>query len=341
MAIKPEILFLKQEHVVEAGLLDMKQILDVTENTFKMLGEGKVIQPTKVFLGMPNDTNWESYGMSMPAYVGGDENVVGFKWAAESVYNPTQEGMPYGIDIVILSDPKTMYPKAVLDGTITTAMRTSAAAGVAAKYTVRKDAKIAALIGAGVIGRTMIMAIAEACPQIEELRIVDLDYSKAEGLVKEFEGKYNVVAYSDAKEAMADADVVVTETTSRKDFIPRAWITKDNATVIQMEAHAFMDDVFEAADKVFVDSWNQTTHLAGHKMGELFKKGIVTEEGTGLVQQLATHEHPGRKSDNEFIVCSLAGMGSVDIAIANKMYKNAKEMGIGTKVYLWDNPLWV
>lgn len=338
--VKPEILFLKQEDVIAAGLLDMKQILEVTEYTFKMLGEGKVIQPTKIFMGMPDSENWQSYGMSMPSYVGGDMNICGFKWAAESVYNPTQ-GMPYGIDVVILSDPKTMYPKAILDGTITTAMRTSAAAGVAAKYTARKDSKIATLIGAGVIGRTMIMAMSEAVPGLEEIRIVDLDISKAEGLVKEFEGKYNVVAYSDAKEAMDGADLIVTETTSRKNFIPKAWITKKNATVIQMEAHAFEEEVFTSADRLFVDSWNQTTHLDGHMMKYLYENGLVTEEGTKLFQQMATGELKGRENDDEFIVCSSAGMGSVDIAIAYKMYCNAKEKGLGTTVYLWDNPLWV
>ena len=175
--IKPEILFLKQEHVIEAGLLDMKQILQVTEETFRLLGEGKVKQPTKIFMGMPNDNNWESYGMSMPAYIGGDVNICGFKWAAESVSNPSK-GLPYGIDVVILSDPNTMFPKAILDGTMTTAMRTSAAAGVCAKYCARKNSKIATLVGAGVIGRTMLMSIHEAVPSIEEFRVSDLDIDR-------------------------------------------------------------------------------------------------------------------------------------------------------------------
>ena len=114
---KPEILFLKQEDVIKAGLLDMKMILEVTEKTFKMIGEGQVINPTKVFMGMPDNENWTSYCMSMPAYLGGDIDIAGFKWAAESVFNATQPGMPYGVDIVTLSDPKTVYPKAIMDGT--------------------------------------------------------------------------------------------------------------------------------------------------------------------------------------------------------------------------------
>ena len=54
---KPEILFLKQEDVVAAGLLDMKMVLGITEKTFKMIGEGQIINPPKTMLGMPNNEN--------------------------------------------------------------------------------------------------------------------------------------------------------------------------------------------------------------------------------------------------------------------------------------------
>ena len=84
---KPEILFLKQEDVVAAGLLDMKMILEVTEKTFKMIGEGQVINPPKTMLGMPDLENWTSFCMSMPSYIGGDVDIAGFKWASEAVYN--------------------------------------------------------------------------------------------------------------------------------------------------------------------------------------------------------------------------------------------------------------
>ncbi len=114
--MKPEILFLKQEDVIKAGLLDMKMVLAETEKTFKMIGQNQIINPTKVFLGMPSDENWDSYCMSMPAYIGGDVDTAGFKWAAESKANSQLEGVPYGIDIVVLSDPKTVFPKAILDG---------------------------------------------------------------------------------------------------------------------------------------------------------------------------------------------------------------------------------
>jgi len=337
---KSEILFLKQEEVIQAGLLDMKQSIEVAEETFRLLGEGLIRQPNKIFLGVPNDENWESYGMSMPAYIGGEHPVIGFKWAAESVYNTTQPGMPYGLDMVLLSDPKTMYPKAIMDGTIITAMRTSAAAGVAAKYTARKDSRVAALIGAGVIGRTMIMAMMEAVPSLQEIRLVDLDLAKAEAMAKEFEGKYNVVACNDTKAACDGADLVVTETTSRREFIPKDWLKK-NATVIQMEAHSYEKDVICSADRIFLDSWEQMIHLPGHVFQQMHQAGQMTVDRIKHFHDLATGEAIGRESDEEFVFCGSYGMGCLDLTIADKLYRNAKEMGLGTKLVQWDNPLWV
>lgn len=338
--LKPEILFLKQEDVIKSGLLDMNKIIASTDNTFKLLGEGKVIQPTKIFLGMPNNEKWTSYGMSMPAYVGGEEDVVGFKWAAESVYNSTQPNMPYGIDVVILSNPKTMYPKAILDGTITTAMRTSACAGVMAKYNARNNSKIATLIGAGVIGRTMIMSISSVLPHLQEIRIVDLDFDKAQNLSNEFKDKLNIVPFKDVKSSIENSDLVVTETTSRKDFIKKEWL-KVNATVIQMEMHSFEEKVLLSADKVILDSWEQMTHLAGHQLEMLKNTGKLKKEDVIELQDISAGLKKGRTREEQFVFCGSAGMGSVDIAIANMLYKNAKELNIGQKLMLWDNPLWV
>ena len=337
---KSEILFLKQEEVIQAGLLDMKQAIEVAEFTFRLLGEGQIRQPNKIFLGVPNDENWESYGMSMPAYIGGEHPVIGFKWAAESVYNSTQPGMPYGLDMVLLSDPKTMYPKAIMDGTIITAMRTSAAAGVCAKYAARKDSKVAALIGAGVIGRTMIMAMMEAVPSLEEIRIVDLNLQKAEDMAAEFEGKFHVVPYCDTKAACDGADLIVTETTSRREFIPKDWL-KSNATVIQMEAHSFEKDVILSADRIILDSWEQMTHLPGHVFQQMHDAGQISAGGVHHIHEVVTGQLAARENDDEFIFCGTYGMGCLDLTIADKLYRNAVEMGLGTKLVQWDSPLWV
>ena len=180
----PEILFLKQEDVVKAGLLDMKQIIEVTEKTYSMLGKGQIKNPPKTNTSIPDKENWQSFFNSMPCYIGGDVHIAGVKWAAESKKNATIPGIPYGIDISILSDPETVLPFCILDGTLITAMRTSAVGGVLAKYAAPSNATTATLVGAGVIGRTMVSAIHEALPQIKTMYLCDIDVAKAEGIAK-------------------------------------------------------------------------------------------------------------------------------------------------------------
>ena len=344
--IIPEILFLKQEDVIKAGLLDMDMILAETEKTFQAQGEGKVIQPPKLKLGMPDDDNWESFGNAMPAYINdGNEEVCGIKWAAESVNNPKMQGVPYGIDVVILSNPKTMFPKAILDGTITTAMRTSATAGVFAKHLAVPGATKAALIGAGVIGRTMIMAMTAAVPTLKEIHLVDLDLTKAEEVAAEFAegGLYKIAAkvvpMTSAEEAVQGADIVVTETTSRKPFIKKEWL-KPNVTCIQMERESFEHDCLLAADIVAVDSYEQLLHHAGI-VQTLDAEGKITKDDAVELKDIVTGAAAGRTSDGQMVFCKTMGMGMVDIAIANKLYHQAKNMNIGTELTLWDTPLWV
>ena len=337
---KPEILFLKQEDVVAAGLLDMKMVLEVVEETFIDMSEGYVINPPKIKLGLPDNENWTSFFMSMPAYVKGRTPTAGFKWAAESKRNAAAPGMPYGVDVVVLSDPDTVYPKSIMDGTLITAMRTSAMAGVMARRMARKNSSAACLVGAGVIGRTMIMAMNEVLPELKEISLRDLDEKKAEDLASEFSGRINVVPSRSLEKSVKEADVVVTETTSRTPFLKRAWL-KDNATVIQMSSYEIEDDVLLGADRVAVDNWEQLSRGAGTLVKKLADEGRLKREDVAEIHELVSGKKPGRCSDDEFTVSCLHGVGAIDVAVACRIYEMAVEKGIGQKLVLWDNPLWV
>ena len=212
--INPEILFLQQEDQIKAGLLDMKMILQITEETYKLLGEGKIQNPPKTHLGIPDPENWNSFFNTMPCHIAGSYNIAGVKWAAESKKNADIPGIPYGIDISILSDPETVLPFCILDGTIITAMRTSAVAGVQAKYCAPSDTKTATLIGAGVIGETMVMAICEAIPTVKTIYICDLDLPKAEKIAAEYKDKYpgvEIIPTADSKAAAAKSELIMGE----------------------------------------------------------------------------------------------------------------------------------
>lgn len=338
--INPEILFLKQEDVVKAGLLDMKQILEVTEKTYALLGQGMIQNPPKTNTSIPNKENWQSFFNSMPCYISGDVNIAGIKWAAEAKKNASIPGIPYGIDITILSDPETVLPFCILDGTLITAMRTSAVGGLMAKYTAPSNAETATLVGAGVIGRTMVSAIHEALPQIKTMYLCDLDISKAEEIAAEYGDSLGVkiIPTTDSKAAALKSQLIVGETTSRAPIIDKSWLTP-GCGLVTMHSGEVFEDVFLAADGVAADYWTQLK-MHNNPLSKLCNAGQMKDGDIIDLCELVLGEKKLRTSDDQFVASASMGLGALDIMIAYKMYENAAKMGIGTKVNLWDKPLW-
>lgn len=335
------ILYLKQEDVIKAGLLDMKKILAAVEETYCLLGKGLIKNPPKVSTRIPDEENWTSFFNSMPCYIGGDTHVAGIKWACEAKGNAKLPGVPWGIDVIILSDPDSVRPLAIMDGTLVTAMRTSAVGGTFAKYTAPKGCKLATLVGAGVIGRTMIMAVCESVPTLEEIILCDLDIAKAQALAAEMEKVYNVkiTATTDTAAAVKKSPLIVTMTTATKPFVFKDMVQK-GATVIAMASNEIDLEVLRGADQLFVDYWAQMLTNRFKGVTQLYASGEVKESDIVEMAQLALGNHPGRTSDDQTIFCGSMGLGALDIYIGNTLYKAAKAAGIGQPLNLWDNCLW-
>ena len=337
----PEILFLKQEDVIRAGALDMPLILELAEQSLRMWARDELINPTKVGMVLPDAEHEESFFISMPVYIGGSTNIAGFKWAAESRYNITQPDLPTGVDITILSDPKTVLPVAIMDATLITAMRTAASAGIGAKYLARSNTRRAAFVGAGIIGRTMIMAMRCALPQLETIELYDLSQEKARALADEFaDGPCSVRAVPDLEKAVREADLVVTMTSTRKPFLQDSWLRKD-ATVIQMGPNDVLPEVILNAQTRIMDNWKQLTGSKLSAVHLLSEQGLLTEDMMTELRYVVNGDRPGRRSEEERVVYCSLGLGAMDILIANRLYQNARKQGIGQTLTLWDSPKWV
>ncbi len=336
----PEILLLKQEDVVKAGLLDMKQILAVTEKTYSMLGKGQIQNPPKTNTSIPEKTNWQSFFNAMPSHIAGDVNIAGIKWAAEAKKNASIPGIPYGIDITILSDPETVLPFCILDGTLITAMRTSAVGGLMAKYAAPSNADTAALIGAGVIGRTMVSAVHEALPQIKTMYLTDLDLSKAEEIAAEYGDSLGVkiIPTTDSKGAALKSQLIVGETTAREPIMDSSWLTPGCA-IVSMHPSEMAEDLFLSAEAISVDYWKQMKeHM--NPLVKLVGEGAIKEDSLIDLSELVLGKKKLRTSDDQYVTACSMGLGALDIMIAYQMFENATKMGIGTKFNLWDKPLW-
>ncbi len=340
--ISPEILFLKQEDVIKAGVLDMKKTIEDVETVFKMLAADEIQQPVKTLMEFPDPITKDRGRLvvSMPVYLGGKINRAGVKWAAESLENQRTGALPYGIDLVILHDLDAAHPIAIMDGTLITAMRTSAASGVAAKYLANLDSKIAGMVGAGVIGRTAIETYLAIFPKLEEVRIFDLDRNKCEGLAYEFRDRINVRVMQDSRHAVEGAEVIATQTTTRKHFLQKEWLKSANFYAQMGTNEAEEAEILEA-DVLVVDDWAAISHYAPGYLAQLANAGKLDPARILELKNIVSGKIRGRTSPKQHILFKSMGMGSEDIIVAERIYQAAKAMGIGQTVKLWDTPLWL
>lgn len=149
-----------------AGGLDVAATIDVVEEALRLHADGETRLPSKSALLWSDELGSEERDgriMAMPAFVGGSVGLVGLKWIPSVPSNPSR-GLPRGIGLIVLTDPETGLPVAVMDGTIVSAVRTGAVTGVTARRLARPGARVAAILGAGVQAATQLSASRPSYP---------------------------------------------------------------------------------------------------------------------------------------------------------------------------------
>ncbi len=339
------LLFLSQEDVIAAGGLDMAAAVADVETVFRLHAAGDYALPEKVVLtwGEPQPGQLEHHINTMPGYIGGPFRMAGLKTVASFPQNPSHYGLPRASALIVLNDPETGLPVAVMDGTLISAMRTGAATGVAARYLAREDVQRVGLIGAGVQNRTQLMALKVACPGITTALVCDLDLQRAERFAAEMSRQLGIeVVVADSAEAVArQAEVLVTATTTTRPIVRRGWL-QPGALYAHIGGYECEYGVIREADKVLVDDWHQVKHRMYSTVALMWRDGQFRDADLyGELGEVVSGRKPGRERDDEIILFSPIGMGIHDIAVAVRVYRQAREQGLGQKLQLWEKPLWV
>jgi ornithine cyclodeaminase/alanine dehydrogenase-like protein (mu-crystallin family) len=335
---KPEFIFLKQEDVAICGGGDMRLALADVERAFVMRAKDEIMQPIKTRLEFFNEdkTVRERYCVSMPIYLGGDIKRAGVKWAAESMLNVRLGNLPYGIDFMILHDLDRAHPVAMMDCTLITDMRTAAVAGLGAKYFARKDSKSAGFIGAGVVGKRVVEAIALSVPSLEEFRLFDLNKERALEVAELFKGRWKIQVVDSLQDAFEGADVVASATTTRVPFIKANWFKK-GVFFAGMGANEIEEDGYSIMDTIAVDAWDAIQYYGEtSNLVKMYKAGKFKCEITHI-QDVVLSGVSGRKNPDHRIMINTMGMACEDMIIAERIYQKAKSLGLGQTLSLWDH----
>ncbi len=305
------------------NVLTMKKSIELVEKVYDAHGRDQILMPAKITLDTGEGNDWPPYGGSynaMPAYIGGDVDISGIKWVWGFNDNRAK-GIPYIGGVIILNEARTGEVLAIMDGSYITDIRTGASAGVAARYLARKDAKVLAIIGAGVQGKMNARAVCEELP-IEEIRVADIRPEACGAYAEEMgpELQVKVTPCATNEEACKGADVIITVTIADEPLVMWDWL-KPGCTVLSLGSFQELDEEIPLkSDKLVVDNWAQNAHRG--ELVKLVHAGRLTEEQVHAeMPEIVVGEKPGREKDEEIICACIIGMGSTDIGTAGVLYK--------------------
>jgi alanine dehydrogenase len=320
----PEVLLLNRREIEE--LLSMDEALKEVEHSFKLEAEGKTIMPPKLYLNLPQ---YRGDFRAMPVYIDGR---AGVKWV--SVYPDNwRRKLPSVVATIILCDPNTGYPLAIMDGTYITSLRTGAAGGVAVKYLARKDVSVIGFIGAGMQAKTQLLAISEVLPQIKEVKVFDLNRDTSIRYAKEMGTKLdlNIRPVENIDEA-TEADIVVTTTPSRTPLVKKQHIrpgTHINAIGADAKGKQELEADLLTGARIIVDDIEQASH-SGEINVPLSEGVIKIEDIYGTLGEVVANIKEGRENDEEITIFDSTGLAIQDVICAKLVYEKAKERGAPT-----------
>ncbi len=315
-------------------LISIDEAISAVESVFKEKALGNVQMPPKVYL-FYSDGDLRV----MPCYIKTSE-ISSVKIVNSHPRNP-EKGFPTVMALIVLVDPRTGFPKAVMGGTWITGIRTGAAGAVAAKYLAKKDSRIAAFIGAGTQARMQFLGLLRVIQSIKEIRVFDIR-PEAARLFLEFIESHNIAGFSlvpasSTEEAVKDADIIITTTPSRKPIVMSEWISEGvhfNCIGADAPGKQELDPtILKRASKIVVDDIEQAIHSG--EINVPLSEGIIGINSIyGELGEIVAGLKKGRETYHEITIFSSTGLALQDAAVANIVYENAVKKGAGTRIKL-------
>jgi len=242
--------------------------------------------------------------------------------------NNQDRSLPSHQALIALFDAEDGRPLAVMDGTHITAARTGAASAVSARHLARPDARVLAVLGAGVQGRSHLTALARV-RDFSELRVASRDAKHAQRLAAEFGAQ----AAGSFEEAARGADVVCFCTDATSPVSDRAWfgpgvhVTSVGSSAGGPELDA---ETIRSADLLVVEHRDAFKPYPGgaHELQGL--DPVVAAE----LGEVIAGVRPGRTSPEQLTVYKSMGHAVEDAVAADLVYRAARAAGVGVEVRL-------
>ena len=250
------------------------------------------------------------------------------------VYNYYDDGVRNtvgGLDCtryIVLSDPMSGAPLAIVDEHWTYAIRSAAAAMVALKWLGPTAPRTLGLVGVGTMGENCLRCL-QHLYRFEEILCTSRRAETRDAFAAKWSQKLGIpVRTLDTVEAVVrGADLAIGGTT-RTDIVSRENWVKPGATFVSLARREMDPAGWARFDKTVVDDWDCNMTVREFRdmidAGEFSRAQLHADIG-----EVVAGQKPGRERDDERILLHTTGMVSHDIAIAWRIYQKARELGLG------------
>ena len=304
--------------------LPMPKAIDAMRHAYSQLSAGKATAPPRQHISTEKGIT-----LLMPVYLP-ERSEFGIKVVSVYDENPNRN-LPRITATVLVLDPATGHPKAFMDGSSLTAIRTGAGGGVAADFLARRDAKTVGLFGAGVQARAQLQAVM-AVRDIARVNLISRTTTSARQLateISEWIDAPEVNLVSNPQQVVENADIVICATTSATPLFdgnalqPGTHITAVGTFVPEKRE---VDTItIRRADRIVVDSREDCLEEAGDLI-------IPNAEIDAEIGEIINRDKQGRQSDDEITFFKSVGVAVQDAVAGAAVLAEAEAKALGTLV---------
>ncbi|WP_042355498.1 ornithine cyclodeaminase family protein [Bacillus rubiinfantis] len=265
------------------------------------------------------------------------KNAVGTKLVS---VNPSNIKQPVTQGIIVLNDRTTGTPKALLNGTLLTGLKTGAVGGAAIKYLATPEAKSVGLIGTGYQG---LYQIAAACSvrDIKEINLFNRTSSKLpnfiESLKKLVPSDITIQVASSRLELVKGSDIIITSTSSNSPVLPNVETIFNGKLIIGIGSYLphmreYSETIYKNLDYLYVDTLDAIKE-SGDIIQPLQNNWLEPSQIVAFSKIVTGKVSPVYSSDRPTVFKS-TGMALFDLIVADAIYQKALAKGIGQEIYL-------
>lgn len=321
------------------ALVPMVDAIAAVREAFTAISGGRAVVPVRAAVALPGS---DAAFLAMPgalAAPGGGADALGAKLVSVVPANAAA-GRPVVAAVMVVFDPTTGQPAAVIEGASLTALRTGAASGLATDLLALPEASIVALFGAGVQARTQLEGICAVRP-VTQVRVVGRGPERVAAFVawareQPWMCGATVIAATDPEVAVRGAEVVVTATTSAVPVFPGRAVGPGahvNAVGAFQPHRREVDADLVARAAVFVDSREAALAEAGDLLVAAAEGRFRVEAIRAEIGEVAAGG-AGRRSRDEITLFKSVGHAALDLAVAALAVRRAEAVGLGGRVAL-------